>query len=282
MFLLTIETKKGIRHQKKVQARCSIITLGRSEACQIVLKNTYFSRVHATLSDQGNGSWLVMDGSERKPSQAGLSIEGRKIIGSALLFEGQTLTLIDQLSGDPPSSQLAVKADSDAGPSTQMLSPPEPIRATLKFLPEEEIRSSQEVTLSGVGREIQSAQINQNLLSLIDKSDEMPKLVKQLGNDLFERILALENDKASAAMIDQALTGQLEKMKADHADLMGRLKRRLDQFEGRYRRALVVILTVLMLAVSENYTPEDVRSWVDLAEKLLLAAGLFQEMGSKR
>jgi pSer/pThr/pTyr-binding forkhead associated (FHA) protein len=283
MFLLTIETKTGVKHQKKVRTRSSTITLGREQGCQIVLRNTYFSRIHATLTDQGNGSWLVIDGSERRPSQAGLSVEGRKIIGSALLFEGQTLTLIDQLSVDSSNNNPAdTKVDPDAGPSTQMLSPPEPIRATFKLLPEDEIQSNQGVTLSGTGGDIQSAQINQNLLSLIDKSDEMPKQFKQLKRDLFERILALENDKASAQMIDEALTLQLEKTKSDHADLINKLKRRLDQFEGKYKRVLIMILVVLVLMFSKNYTPEDLQSWVDLAEKLILVAGLFQGMGTKR
>jgi pSer/pThr/pTyr-binding forkhead associated (FHA) protein len=283
MFLLTIETKNEIKVRKTIKTKSSSLTLGRDRSCQIVLRNTYFSRIHATLTDQENGSWLVSDGGTRKPSTTGLSIEGRKVIGSALLFEGQILTLIDQLN-DIPVMGKAPQGDPEAGPSTQLLTPIEPIRATLVLLPAEEIEASRDVTLSGVRNnpEIESTRINQRLLALIDKSDEMPKIVEEFRADLFDRLLALETDKASAAMVDQVLTSQLQAVKEDYASLTATLKRKLNQFEGKYRVVLGILLLMLVLKLGEGYAPEELKSWVELAEKALPLIALFQEMRSKR
>ena len=294
MFLLTIETKDEIKVRKTIKTKSPILTLGRDRDCQIVLRNTYFSRIHATLTDQENGSWLVSDGGTRKPSATGLSIDGRKVIGSALLFEGQTLTLIDQLKGqtltlidqlnDIPVTGKVAEGNPEAGPSTQLLTPIEPIRATLVLLPAEEIEASRDVTLSGVrsNPEIESTRISQRLLTLIDKSDEMPKIVEEFRADLFDRLLALETDKASAAMVDQVLTSKLEEVKADYASLTTTLKRKLNQFEGKYRVVLGILLLMLVLKLGEGYAPEELKSWLELAEKALPLIALFQEMRSKR
>ena len=283
MFLLTIETKDEIKVRKTIKTKSPILTLGRDRDCQIVLRNTYFSRIHATLTDQENGSWLVSDGGTRKPSATGLSIDGRKVIGSALLFEGQTLTLIDQLNDIPVTGKVA-EGNPEAGPSTQLLTPIEPIRATLVLLPAEEIEASRDVTLSGVrsNPEIESTRISQRLLTLIDKSDEMPKIVEEFRADLFDRLLALETDKASAAMVDQVLTSKLEEVKADYASLTTTLKRKLNQFEGKYRVVLGILLLMLVLKLGEGYAPEELKSWLELAEKALPLIALFQEMRSKR
>lgn len=279
MFVLTIETKTEVKLQQTVKTRSSSLTLGRDPDCQIVLTNTYFSRVHATLTDQKNGSWLVSDGSSRKPSNSGLAIEGRRVVGSALLFEGQTLTLIDQLSVIP----VTTKEINRTAESTQLLPPSDPIRATLKLLPAEEIRVAADVTLSGIrNAEVEATRINQNLLELIDKSGEMPRVVEAFKADVCDRLLALESSKASAAMVDEVLTGQLETVKADYGRLTGMLKNKLGAIEGKYRTVMLILLAVLILKLSEGYTPSDWKQWVELLEKMLPLIALVQEMRSKR
>lgn len=282
MFILTIETATEVKLEQTVTTRSSSFTLGRDPSCQILLTNTYFSRVHATLTDQGNGSWLVSDGSSQKPSNSGLSIEGRRVIGSALLFEGQTLTLIDQLSVHPVTAK-ALGRGGDAESATQLLPPSDPIRATLKLLPAEEVRVTRDITLSGVkNSDVEATRINQNLLTLIDKSGEMPRVVEEFKTDICDRLLALESSKASAAMVDEVLTGQLETVKADYNRLTGMLKRKLGTIEGKYRTVMMILLAVLILKLGEGYTPSDWKQWVELLEKVLPLIALFQEMRSKR
>jgi pSer/pThr/pTyr-binding forkhead associated (FHA) protein len=282
MFLFTIQQKEGKGIQKLVKTRSSTLTLGRDESCQIRLKNPHFSRVHATLVDQKDGSWIVTDGGQRKTSNTGLLIDGRKVVGSALILEGQTLTLIDQLSdGFVSNLDLASKVDGFADGSTKLLPPENPIKATLKLLPREEVIASADITLSGLGKGQVDAQLNQNLLRLIDSTKEMPMVPAALM-DVGDRLLALETAASSAAMIDEAMTARMEAMKGDYEKLTGMLKRKLSAFEGKYRLVMIILLVMLVLKLGEGYAPTELKSWVELAEKALPLIALFQEMRSKR
>lgn len=276
MFLLEIERQTGKGIRKFVKTPSTTLTIGRSEDCQICLKNPYFSGVHATLVSQGNGMWMVTDGGSRKKSNTGLSIEGRKVIGSALLAEGQTLTLIDQFC----DVLFPARPDAEGG-GTSLLKPTNPIRATLRLLPAEEVVASGDVTLSGGGREIVDAQVNQNLLQLIDRTKDMPKTTAALA-DVGDRLLALETAASSASMVDEVMTARMEAMRGDYEKLTGMLKRKLSAFEGKYRLVMIILLVMLVLKLSEGYAPAELKSWVEVAEKALPLIALFQEMRSKR
>lgn len=276
MFLLEIERQSGKGFRKFVKTSSPTLTIGRSEDCQICLKNPYFSGVHATLVSQGNGMWMVTDGGSRKKSNTGLSIEGRKVIGSALLSEGQTLTLIDQFC-----DVLLPPRPEEEGAGTSFLKPANPIKATLRLLPTEEVIANGDVTLSRGGREVIDAQVNQNLLQLIDRTKDMPNTTAALL-DVSDRLLALETSASSANMIDEVMTARMESMKGDYEKLTRVLKRKLDAFEGKYRVAMIILLVMLVLKLGEGYTPTELKSWVELLEKVLPLVALFQEMRSKR
>ena len=246
MFLLSIETAKGMRTQRRVTPVKDSFTIGRNADSGILLKNSHFSKVHATLTSQGDDIWVVTDGDGSKPSENGLWIEGRRVRGSALLVEGQTLTLIDLLT-DP---DLAANSE-------------DPIRATLKYLARKEIQASADVTLSGVGS-ADIAQMNQNLLKVLDESKALPEKYDNIA----DRLLKLETNQASAQMIDEILTRRYEAMAS-------RIKK-----DKRF--LLGIILITMFLRSIDKFTSESVNYWLDLATKILPFIALWHEIQSNK